>query len=386
MSKILSQKYYTFDDVLLLPDYADFIRDDVDLDIFLHPKLRRRLPVNASPMDTVSMSQSAITMAKNGGVGVVHRSLSVEEQASEVAKVKAVKGPEEMAAVDAHGRLLVGAAVGFGLDLPDRMKALTTSGVDFVVADSAHGHTKGIIDVVKFIKQNYPDLPMMAGNITTYNGAKDLIAAGADVLRVGMGPGSICTTRIVTGLGVPQVSAVMEVSRAVKDLGSKATVIADGGIKQIGDIAKALAAGADSVMLGSMLAGFRESPGDVVIVKDGKVIEVDENFEGQKFKKYRGMGSVSAMSQGSAARYGQKLDPKKMVAEGVESLVKYKGDLPDFLAQIRGGLVSSFFYTGNKNLPDFKDNTKLIEITPAGMKESHPHSNTLINSGNSYVG
>jgi IMP dehydrogenase len=369
--KIQFSDSFTFDDVLLLPNYTDFTRDDVDLSVQLHPKIKLHLPVISSPMDTVTMSVMAINLAKNGGLGIIHRNLSIEEQALEVERVKSEKGHKGVSAIDKKGRLLVGAAVGIGSDLADRAKALIDVDVDLLLVDSAHGHSKAIIEAVKFLKKTYPELPIMAGNITTFEGSEDLIAAGADILRVGMGPGSICTTRIVTGMGVPQLTAVNEVARSCK--ARKVTLVADGGIKQIGDISKAIAFGADSVMLGSMLAGFDQSPGDT--------IEID----GNSYKTYRGMGSVAAMKAGSSARYGQGPDPKKMVAEGVEGLVKYKGSVEDFLNQISGGIKSSLFYCGGKTISEFYAKTRFIRISGAGLKESHPHDIHLVDGGRSYL-
>lgn len=372
-NKVLFPESLTFDDVLLLPNYTDFSRDEVDLKTKLSPKLELKLPLISSPMDTVTMSEMAIHLAKNGALGIIHRNLSIEVQSLEISKVKNAKIENlETAIVDQSGKLVVGAAVGVGDDLAPRVKALAEAGTDVLVVDSAHGHSKLVIEAVKYIKTNYPEISLISGNVTSYDGALALIEAGTDTIRVGMGPGSICTTRIVTGMGVPQLTAISEVARAAKDAGVK--IIADGGIKQLGDIAKALGFGADCVMLGSMLAGFDESPGEI-IEKDGK-----------KYKSYRGMGSVGAMVDGSNSRYGQGLDPKKMVAEGVEALVNYKGPVDLILNQISGGLRSSLFYTGSKNLTEFYQKARFIKISNAGLKESHPHSISITNSGNSYFG
>lgn len=349
----------TFDDILLLPSYTDFKRKDVDLTTKLHEKIILKLPVISSPMDTVTEDKMAIEMAKNGGLGIIHRNLTVKDQASMVRVVK-------------QQRLLVGAAVGTGEDFESRTETLVKEKVDVIVLDSGHGYTKFIMDAVKYIKNKFPQVVIMAGNVATYDGTKALAGCGADIIRVGMGPGSICTTRIVTGMGVPQITAIQKAIEAVKN--TKATVIADGGIRQIGDMAKALAVGANAVMLGSMLAGYAESPGEIVIM------------DNKRYKQYRGMGSVAAMKKGGAERYGQskKTDEKKLIAEGVESLVPEKGSVADFLFQVGGSLRSSLYYLGSRNLQEFTKNAKFIKISNAGLLESHPHSNGVVNAGSNY--
>jgi IMP dehydrogenase len=373
--KIEIKQSYTFDDVLLLPGYTDFTRDEVDLGQQITKNIYLKLPILSSPMDTVTMSETAIVMAKAGGLGIIHRNLEISEQVEEIKKVKNQKlSKEELnkAAVEENNRLLVGAAIGPSVDLEERLKALVKAGLDIVLIDSAHGHKKEIIDLIKSIKQKYPTLPIIAGNIATRQAARDLIQAGADVLRVGMGPGSICTTRIVTGMGVPQLTAVAEVASVAKENGVK--VIADGGIKQIGDIPKAIGFGADLVMLGSMLAGFNQSPGEII------------KIENQKYKSYRGMGSINAMKKGAASRYGQSFDAKKLIAEGVEGLVRLKGDLADFLYQIEGGLRSSFYDCGFKNITEFYEKSRFVKISINGLKESHPHTiDSITEKGGTYL-
>jgi len=368
--KVLPEKAITFDDVLLLPGYSDFTRDDIDLSIKLHANINLRIPIISSPMDTVTEAEMAIYLAQNGALGIIHRNLSAQEQAEmiETVKKERVKNSSR-AALDSKGRLLVGVAVGAGSDLNKTVKILEKAGADIIVLDSANGFSKYIIDALKKIK-SLTKLPVMAGNIATYDGAKAMIESGADILRVGMGPGSICTTRIVTGMGVPQVTAVMETVRAASEKGIP--VIADGGIKQIGDIAKALGFGASAVMLGSMLAGFDESPGEVIMAN------------GIKFKQYRGMGSIPAMKKGSAERYGQNFDAKKLVAEGVEAIIKYKGHVEDFIYQIEGGLRSSFYDIGGKTIDEFYEKSRFIEISGNGLTESHPHDISITDSGGSY--
>jgi IMP dehydrogenase len=350
----------TFDDVLLLPGYTDFKRAEVDLTTALHPRLILRLPVISSPMDTVTEEAMATHMAQAGGLGVIHRNLSIPDQALMVKNVKSKQLP-------------VGAAVGVGSDLSERVEALSISGADLLVIDSGHGNTEYMVDAIKLIKKMNPKQLVMAGNVATADGAKRLIQAGADMLRVGMGPGSICTTRIITGMGVPQLTAIAEAVKAAKD--SKVAVIADGGIKQIGDMAKALGMGAHAVMLGSLLAGFDESPGDRVEVG------------GKAYKQYRGMGSVGAMKKGSAERYGQAKDTsaRKLIAEGVEGLVAYKGPVSEYLDQVNGSLKSSFYYIGARTLSEFHKEATFVRITPASMAESHPHSIAVVESGSNYA-
>lgn len=344
----------TFDDVLLLPGTTDFKRADVDLTTTLHPNIRLSLPVMSSPMDTVTEESMALSMAKAGGLGVIHRNVSIANQAEMVSRVK-------------KQNLLVGAAVGIGPDFEERVKAVC--GADVLVVDSGHGDTAFMVEAVRYIKKNYPKQVVMAGNVATFEGAKHMISAGADILRVGMGPGSICTTRIISGMGVPQLTAIAEAVKAVK--GTKVTVVADGGIKQIGDMAKALGMGAAAVMVGSLLAGFDESPGEKVVI-DGKV-----------YKQYRGMGSVTSMKRGSAERYGQTAG-KTLIPEGVEGLVPYKGAVSEYLDQVAGSLKSSFYYIGAKNLSEFHKKATFVRITPASMVESHPHSIAVVESGSNY--
>ncbi len=381
-AKILEEKLnqmregITFDDILLLPNYTDFKRREVDLTTKLHPKIVLKLPIISSPMDTVTEEEMAIEMARNGGLGIIHRNLRIERQAEMIKKVKSSKLKVQSwirPAVDEKGRLLVGAALGAGADFEKRLKAVVKAGVNLVVLDSGHGYSKFIIEALRFIKKNYPDLPVMAGNVATFEGAKALIENGADILRVGMGPGSICTTRIVTGMGVPQLTAVSQAIKAAE--GTKATIVADGGIRQPGDIAKALAFGADAVMLGSLLAGTKEAPGEVIKIGD------------KLFKEYRGMGSIKSMKKGGAERYGQKkeTDEKKLIAEGVEGLVPYKGPVGDLLYQLAGSLRSSFYYIGAKNLKEFFKKAKFIKISRAGLFESHPHSIKVVDGGRNYL-
>lgn len=364
----------TFDDLLLLPNESSFPREAVDLTTALHPRITLTLPIISSPMDTVTESGMAIAMAQAGGLGVIHRNLAIEKQRHMVAHVKeAAVIDADKATLDAKGRYAVAAAIGAGADMEERVDALVAAGADMIVVDSGHGHSTYIMDAVRHIKKKHGDaVVVMAGNVATYEGAKALIKAGADVLRVGVGPGSICTTRVVTGMGVPQMTALMEAARACA--GTKVTFVADGGIKLMGDMAKALATGASAVMLGSMLAGHEQAPGDKV------------NVNGTEYKQYRGMGSIGAMQKGGAERYGQQAQTpaKKLVAEGVEGLVAYKGDVHDFLYQAGGSLRSSFYYLGSRTIGEFHDKARFVRITPAGMRESHPHTIAVVDSGGNY--
>lgn len=461
----------TFDDVLLVPQESDITPNMVELGTWLTKKIKLNIPFMSSAMDTVTESQMAIAIAREGGIGIIHKNMTIAEQAAEVDRVKrsengvivnpfslskdhtlkdanelmgkykisgvpvvdennvligiitnrdlrfetdfskkieesmtsenlitAPEGTDLMkaqeilshhkveklpivdkdnhlkglitikdiekavqypnSARDAQGRLLAGAAVGVTDDCIDRVKALVDAGVDVVALDSAHGHSKNIINKVKEIKAAYPDLQVIAGNIATAEAAKALIEAGADCLKVGIGPGSICTTRVVAGIGVPQITAIYDVCEEAKKYGIPC--IADGGIKYSGDCVKAIAAGANVIMMGSLLAGCDESPGEFEI------------FQGRRFKVYRGMGSLAAMEKGSKDRYFQ-TGSKKLVPEGVEGRVPYKGPLSDTIYQLIGGLRSGMGYCGTSTIELLKENGKFIRITGAGLKESHPH-------------
>lgn len=461
----------TFDDVLLIPQESNITPNMVELGTQLTKKIRLSIPFMSSAMDTVTESQMAIAIAREGGIGIIHKNMTIEQQAAEVDKVKrsengvivnpfsltkehTLKDADELMAAyrisgvpivdkdnvlvgiitnrdlrfetdftkkieesmtsenlitapegtglkeaqeilshhkveklpivdndnhlkglitikdiekavqypnsarDEQGRLLAGAAVGVTDDCLERVEALVNAGVDVVALDSAHGHSRNIINKVKEIKAAYPDLQVIAGNIATAEAAKALIEAGADCIKVGIGPGSICTTRVVAGIGVPQITAIYDVCEEAKKYGIP--VIADGGIKYSGDCVKAIAAGADVIMMGSLLAGCDESPGEFEI------------FQGRRFKVYRGMGSLAAMEKGSKDRYFQ-TGSKKLVPEGVEGRVPYKGPLSDTIFQLLGGLRSGMGYCGTPTIAELKENGKFIRITGAGLKESHPH-------------
>ena len=369
----------TFDDVLLKPGYAGFSRSDIDLSTKLTRNISLKVPLVSAPMDTVTESQLAIALAKAGGIGIIHRNLTVKDQATEVSKVKAKK-------------LLVGAAVGSSPGYEDRVKALVEAGVDVIVVDSAHGYAKFVIEAVEFIKQNHK-VDVIAGNIATAEGAEALIKAGADGLRVGMGPGAICTTRIVSGMGVPQLTAILDSAKVANKHG--VPVIADGGINYFGDITKALAAGASSVMMGRLFAATEESPGEVVEFNSEQVPArfrsiITDGTESYRFKGYRGMGSIGAMERGKQISsedefHGKSFTDKTiLVAEGVEGLVPSSGDLATFVGTMLEGLRSGFYYIGATNLEQLWQTAVFQHITSASMSESHPHDLFITSAGNSY--
>jgi len=483
-NKILGEGL-TYDDVLLVPAYSEVLPREVSIETKFSRNITLNVPIVSAAMDTVTESAMAIAIAREGGIGVLHKNMTIEQQAAEVRKVKraesgmiidpvtlkqynnvgdaqktmreysiggipivdeagkligivtnrdlrfekdferklseimtsenlvtvakgtSLKEAEKIlqkhkieklpvvdkdntllglitfrditkltqkptANKDQYGRLRVAAALGVTPDAVDRAEALVNAQVDAVVIDTAHGHTKGVVTVLNEVKKRFPNLDVVVGNIATAEAAKYLVAAGADAVKVGIGPGSICTTRVVAGVGFPQFSAVLEVAAAIK--GSGVPVIADGGIRYTGDIPKALAAGADCVMLGSLLAGTKESPGETII------------FESRKFKSYRGMGSVEAMKQGSKDRYFQDVedDIKKLVPEGIVGRVPYKGELVESMTQFIGGLRAGMGYCGAKDIPDLKENGRFIKITASGINESHPHDVTITKEAPNY--
>ncbi len=474
----------TYDDVLLIPAYSEVLPRDVNTSTFLTKKIRLNVPIVSAAMDTVTESELAIAIAQAGGIGILHKNMSIALQAEEVRKVKRsesgmIQDPvtlqedalvsdafkimkdfsiggipvinadnvlvgiitnrdlrfqkdmrrpvrevmtrenlitapagttlvqaEEIlqdykieklpvvneagklvglitfkdiqkvknypkACKDEHGRLRVGAAVGVTADTMDRVDALVKAGVDVITLDTAHGHSLGVINKVKEVKSKHPDLQLIAGNVATGDAAKALADAGADGVKVGIGPGSICTTRVIAGVGVPQLYAVYECAKALR--GTGVPVIADGGIKHTGDIPKAIAAGANAIMAGSLFAGVEESPGETII------------YEGRKFKSYRGMGSIEAMEQGSKDRYFQDVedDIKKLVPEGIVGRVPYKGTLAEVMYQYIGGLRASMGYCGAATIDDLQ-NARFVRITAAGMRESHPHDITITKEAPNY--
>lgn len=481
MTDKIAYEGLTFDDVLLIPQKSDVTPDMVKTETHLTKNIKLNIPLMSAAMDTVTESALAIAIAREGGIGIIHKNMTIESQATEVDKVKrsehgvitdpfhlspdnsiqdaenlmmkyrisgvpvtengklvgiitnrdlrfetdytkkislamtkenlvtapvgttldeaqkilskykieklpivdengllkglitikdiekSVKYPNS--AKDSNGRLLAGAAIGITKDVLDRVEALSAAKVDVLVLDSAHGHSQNIINCVKLVKENFPHIELIAGNIATSEAAEELIKAGVDAVKVGIGPGSICTTRIVAGVGVPQITAIYNVAKLAQKYGIP--VIADGGIKYSGDIAKAICAGADTIMVGSLLAGCEESPGETEI------------YEGRQFKVYRGMGSIAAMEKGSKDRYFQ-TGSKKLVPEGVEGRVPYKGHLSDTVFQLMGGLRSSMGYCGTKTIADLKKNGKFVRITNAGLIESHPHDISITKEAPNY--
>lgn len=483
-TKIVGQGL-TYDDVLLIPAYSEILPREVSIQSKFSRNITLNVPVISAAMDTVTESAMAIAMAREGGIGVLHKNMTVEQQAQEVRKVKraesgmiidpvtlplnatvgdaktamrengiggipvvdenqilkgivtnrdlrfekknersilevmtvnklvtalegttladaeqilqenkieklpVVNGDYKLVGLitfrditkltlkpnankDKFGRLRVAAALGVTADAVDRAKALVAAGVDALIIDTAHGHTKGVVNTLKEVKAAFPEIDVVVGNIATAEAALYLAEAGADAVKIGIGPGSICTTRVVAGVGFPQFSAVMEVAAALK--GTGVPVIADGGLRYTGDIPKALGAGADCVMLGSMLAGTKESPGETII------------FEGRKFKTYRGMGSVESMKHGSKDRYFQDVedDVKKLVPEGIEGRVPYKGELNESMTQFIGGLRAGMGYCGAKDIPTLQETARFVQLTASGIGESHPHNVTITKEAPNY--
>ena len=422
MADKISFEGLTFDDVLLLPAESDILPADVDLTTYLTNKVKLNIPVMSAAMDTVTEYRMAIAIAREGGIGVIHKNMSIDSQAEQVDMVKrsengVISNPFFLKAdntlgeadrlmakyrisgvpiVDDNGRLtgiITNRDMKFETDLSRKIGEVMTSenlvtgkvgttlneareilhrhkieklpivddeyvGADVLVLDSAHGHSKNIMNSVSKVKEAFPEIQLIAGNVATPEATEALIKAGADCVKVGIGPGSICTTRVVSGIGVPQISAVLRCADKAAQYGIP--VIADGGIKYSGDITKAIAAGANVVMMGSMLAGCEEAPGE------------QEVYQGRQFKVYRGMGSLGAMQKGSKDRYFQE-DNKKLVPEGVEGRVPYRGPLSETVFQMMGGLRSGMGYCGARNIKELKENTKFVRITGAGLKESHPH-------------
>ncbi len=349
----------TFDDVLLLPQFSTIVPANTDLNVNLSDKISLKLPFISSAMDTVTESNMAIAMGKNGGIGVIHRNLKIKKQCEEIKKVK-------------KERFKVGAAIGTSQSELKRAKNLIDSGTDMIVIDTAHGHSKNVLKMLDKIKKFSNKITICVGNIATGDAAKLLYNSGADILKVGIGPGSICTTRMVAGIGVPQITALLDVKKAMNK--KKIKIISDGGIKFSGDIIKAIAAGADAIMMGSIFAGTEESP--------GKKFKINNKL----YKLYRGMGSIGAMSSGSSDRYFQKnyKDKSKFVPEGVESRVLFKGKISKIIYQLQGGLRSSMGYIGAQTINEVRKKSKFIKITKAGFYESMVHSVEAINSTANY--
>jgi len=369
----------TFDDILLLPGYTDFLRSDIELSTPLTKHISIKMPLVSAPMDTVTESCLAIALAKLGGIGIIHRNLTIEDQVAEAVKVLAENLP-------------VGVAIGASPGYEKRVEALVAGGVKLLAIDTAHGFAKYVIDALRAIKKNYPYIDVIAGSIATADGAQALIDAGADGLRVGMGPGAICTTRVISGMGVPQITALQSVVPLAAQAGIP--VIADGGIKYSGDIVKALAVGANTVMMGSFFAAAEEAPGRTVVLRKDQVphrfrsiFQADKNE--YLFKEYRGMGSVGAMKRGGEVHseeefHGKSYDDGALIAEGVEGLVPVKATVRSLVDQALGGIRSGMYYVGAKTITELWEKASFIQITQASLTESHPHDVLITDAGENY--
>lgn len=354
----------TFDDVLIVPAASSVLPRDVSTQTRLTRTITLAIPLVSAAMDTVTESRMAIALAREGGIGIIHRNISIEEQAQEVDKVKRSEAIYAHATRDEYGRLRVGAAVGVGPDTEARCAALIEEGVDVLVVDTSHAHSSMVIGTVAHIKDRFgKQVQLMAGNVVTAEATEALIDAGVDAVKVGIGAGTICTTRVIAGIGMPQVTAIYDCARGARPYGIP--VVGDGGIQYSGDIAKAIAAGADSVMLGSLFAGVDESPGELIV------------SDGERFKDYRGMGSIGAMRQRSYSkdRYfqGDIVDESLLIAEGIEARVPYKGMLGAVVHQLMGGLRQAMGYTGCATIAEMQEKTRFVRISSAGLRESHPH-------------
>ncbi len=368
----------TFDDVLLVPKESDILPKDVNLERKLTKRITLKIPLISSPMDTITEHKMAIAMALCGGLGVIHKNMSFEAQAKEVEIVKNFNEIEDKdshvakPSVDKRGKLLVAAALGISEDRYKRIEKLIEAGADIIVIDTAHGHSQNVLKAIKEIKKLYSNIDVIAGNIATSEGAKALIDAGVDAIKIGIGAGSICTTRIIAGIGVPQLTAISDASEIAKknNVGS----IADGGIKYSGDIVKAFAIGADAIMAGGLFSSTYEAPGDVIII------------DGKKYKPYRGMGSVGAMIQGSKDRYFQSevVSKSKFVPEGIEGVTEYKGHVADVIYQIIGGVRAGMGYVGAKTINELQEKAEFVKITNQGLAESHVHDVKITSKAPNY--
>lgn len=371
----------TFDDVLLVPKESDILPKDVNLERKLTKRITLKIPLISSPMDTITEHKMAIAMALCGGLGVIHKNMSLEAQAKEVEIVKNFNEIENInskvssvakPSVDEKGKLLAAAAVGISEDRYKRIEKLIEAGADIIVIDTAHGHSQNVLKAIKEIKKLYSNIDLIAGNIATSDGAKALIDAGVDAIKIGIGAGSICTTRIIAGVGVPQLTAISDASEIAKknNIGS----IADGGIKYSGDIVKAFAIGADAIMAGGLFSSTYEAPGDVIII------------DGKKYKPYRGMGSVGAMIQGSKDRYFQSevVNKSKFVPEGIEGVTEYKGHVADVVYQIIGGVRAGMGYVGAKTINELQEKAEFVKITNQGLAESHVHDVKITSKAPNY--
>lgn len=362
----------TFDDVLVVPGFADFMPNETDLSCKISRNVTLNLPIVSAAMDTVTESAMAIAMARAGGLGFVHRNMTVERQVEEIRAVKAASWDREaypLAATDRQGRLLVGAAIGPG-GAVERAGALIEAGADVLAIDTAHGHSKNVIEAIRALKSAFPHIDVVAGNVATAQATEALIAAGADGVKVGVGPGSICTTRVVAGAGVPQITAIQWAAGAAKKHG--VPIIADGGMQFSGDLVKAIAAGADAVMLGSLLARTKESPGQEILLG------------GRLYKEYRGMGSIGALSNETNDRYAKSGQGGPVVPEGIEGRIPLTGTVDDLLVQLVGGLRKGMGYAGLRTIAELSTQAQLVRITGAGVRESHPHDITITKEAPNY--
>lgn len=362
----------TFDDVLILPSYSEVLPTEVDTSVELVPGFKLSAPILSAAMDSVTETKMAIRLAEIGALGVLHKNCDIATQSSWVAQVKAKKGVDEDSTIDKTGALRVAAATGVGPQGLERALALLDAGCDAIVIDTAHGYSRGVLQAVAELRKLRKSAVIIAGNVAMADGAKALIDAGADVVKVGMGPGAICTTRVVSGVGVPQLYAIQTCAEVCRAAGK--TLIGDGGIKLSGDVTKALAAGATAVMMGSMLAGTDEAPGELI------------DLGGKKVKVYRGMGSLAAMERGGKERYGQGgvQEAKKLVPEGIEGLVQAKGPVDAVVWQLVGGLRSGMGYVGAPNVQEIAKRARFVRITGASLQESHPHSLSAIMAAPNY--
>jgi IMP dehydrogenase len=364
----------TYDDVLLVPQFSEILPSDIDLKSELLPGLFLHTPILSSAMDTVTENRMAIEMALNGGLGVIHKNMDIDRQVEQLSAVKSYQYDTKKfsnASTDEQGRLLVACATGVGTEGYDRAVSLIKNACDIIVLDTAHGHSARVGETIKRIKSDYPQVRIIGGNIATAQACQFLVDCGADAVKIGVGPGSICTTRIIAGIGFPQLQSLLNCSEYCRN--NNIPMIADGGIKYSGDIVKALAAGSSAVMLGSLLAGTDESPGDKI------------EMNGKIYKSYRGMGSLPAMKKGSKERYGQdNVTDKKLVPEGVEAGVEYKGSVKDILGQLIGGIKSGMGYLGVSKLSNLYAHSRFIKLSANGLAENHPHSVTMTKNNLNY--
>jgi IMP dehydrogenase len=365
----------TFNDISLVPCYSEVLPNEVDVSIHLGKNLHLNSPILSAAMDTVTTAPMAIAMAQVGGLGIIHKNCSPKQQALEVLQVKKYQSEimeNSIYTHDSQGQLACGAALGCGPDFEERAYDLMAAGVDTLVVDSAHGHSKNVFDAIRQLRLWFKDLLIIAGNVVTKEGAIFLHEAGADVIKIGIGPGSICTTRVVAGVGIPHITAILNVAAVAREKGF--TVIADGGLQYSGDITKALAAGSHAVMTGALLAGTIEAPGERIV------------FGGREFKVYRGMGSILAMNDGSKDRYGQSLvkEASKLVPEGIEGRLPCRGSAKDTIFQLMGGLKAGMGYVGAKNIAELHEKAKFVRVSSAGLRESHVHDVIITNEAPNY--